>query len=169
MKERIKEVMESQHMTQQVFAQFIEMSPASLSSIFTGRTRPTINIVEAIKKKIPNLNTDWLMFGTGEMYAAPSVNVGATSGNIIEGTEPMLNFADDQVAATSQQAAAPSPHAGASSGILAFNHPTSYSHHPVREVVKEEIKVVEKPQRKITEIRIYFDDLTFETFVPAKK
>ena len=58
MKERIKEVMESQHMTQQVFAQFIEMSPASLSSIFTGRTRPTINIVEAIKKKIPNLNTD---------------------------------------------------------------------------------------------------------------
>ena len=41
--------------------------------------------------------------------------------------------------------------------------------HPVREVVKEEIKVVEKPQRKITEIRIYFDDLTFETFVPAKE
>ena len=99
--------MESQHMTQQVFAQFIEMSPASLSSIFTGRTRPTINIVEAIKKKIPNLNTDWLMFGTGEMYAAPSVNVGATSGDMIEGTEPMLNFADDQVVATSQQAAAP--------------------------------------------------------------
>ena len=73
MKERIKEVMESQHMTQQVFAQFIEMSPASLSSIFTGRTRPTINIVEAIKRKIPNLNTDWLMFGIGEMYVATTL------------------------------------------------------------------------------------------------
>ena len=68
MKDRIKMIMESQHMTQQTFAQFIQMSPASLSSIFNGRTRPTINIVEAIKNKIPNISTDWLMFGIGDMY-----------------------------------------------------------------------------------------------------
>ncbi len=55
--------MESQHMTQQTFAQSIGMSPASLSSIFNGRTKPTINIVEAIKNKIPKISTDWLMFG----------------------------------------------------------------------------------------------------------
>ena len=54
-------------MTQQVFAQFIEMSPASLSSIFNGRTKPTLNIVEAIKKKSPDISTDWLMFGSGSM------------------------------------------------------------------------------------------------------
>ena len=53
MKERIKKVMESQHMTQQVFAQFLEISPASLSSIFNDRTKPTLQIVEAIKRKIP--------------------------------------------------------------------------------------------------------------------
>ncbi|MGN0220918.1 MAG: helix-turn-helix domain-containing protein [Prevotella sp.] len=169
MKERIKEVMESQHMTQQVFANFIEMSPASLSSIFTGRTRPTINIVEAIKKKIPDLNTDWLMFGIGEMYSNSSANSGKSSEGVSEGIEPMLNFAEDQVAANPQQAVAPSPFSGEQSSVLPFNHPSSYPHQPVREVIKEEIKVVEKPQRKITEIRIYFDDLTFETFVPAKK
>ena len=55
-------------MTQQTFAQSIGMSPASLSSIFNGRTKPTINIVEAIKNKIPKISTDWLMFGKGEMY-----------------------------------------------------------------------------------------------------
>jgi len=60
--------MESLHMTQQVFAQFIDVSAASLSSIFNGRTRPTLNIVEAIKKKVPDISTDWLMFGTGSMY-----------------------------------------------------------------------------------------------------
>lgn len=42
MKDRIRKVMESQQMTQQEFADFIHISPASLSSIFTGRTRPTI-------------------------------------------------------------------------------------------------------------------------------
>src|SRR3712207_9127743 len=35
---------------------------------FTGRTKPTLNIVEAIKNKIPDISTDWLMFGNGEMY-----------------------------------------------------------------------------------------------------
>ncbi len=30
------------------------------------------------------------------------------------------------------------------------------------------IKEVEKPQRQITEIRIFFDDQTWETFVPKK-
>ena len=68
MKDRIKKIMESQHMTQQTFAQFIQMSPASLSSIFNGRTKPTLTIVEAIKQKIPALSTDWLMFGRGPMY-----------------------------------------------------------------------------------------------------
>ena len=68
MKDRIRQIMESQHMTQQVFADYIQQSPATLSSIFNGRTRPTLNIVEAIKKKIPNISTDWLMFGSGDMY-----------------------------------------------------------------------------------------------------
>lgn len=60
MKDRIRKVMESQHMTQQVFAEFIQIAPATLSSIFTGRTRPTLTIVEAIKNKIPSISTDWL-------------------------------------------------------------------------------------------------------------
>ena len=68
MKDRIRQIMEGSHMNQQTFAQFIGMSSASLSSIFTGRTKPTINIVEAIKNKIPSISTDWLMFGFGDMY-----------------------------------------------------------------------------------------------------
>ena len=55
-------------MTQQVFADYIGLAPATLSSIFNGRTRPTLNVVEALKKKIPNISIDWLMFGSGEMY-----------------------------------------------------------------------------------------------------
>ena len=49
MKDRIRQIMESQHMTQKTFASFIDMSEGSLSSIFNGRTKPTLNIVDAIK------------------------------------------------------------------------------------------------------------------------
>ena len=30
------------------------------------------------------------------------------------------------------------------------------------------VKNIDKPQRKITEIRIFFDDQTWETFLPKK-
>ena len=37
------------------------------------------------------------------------------------------------------------------------------------EIVREEIKIIDKEPRKVTEIRVYYDDQTYETFVPAKK
>lgn len=141
-------------MTQQTFANFIGMSPASLSNIFNDRTKPTLNTVEAIKGKIPHLNIEWLMFGHGSMFddekeAASDV---ATGGSV-SGEEPSLAFMDD------------TPNL--------FNHPAEHSVRPERTrqpapVTKTEVKYVERPQRQITEIRVYFDDLTYETFVPKK-
>ena len=78
MKDRIKQIMEAQRLTQQEFANTLELSPATLSSIFNGRTNPTLNIVDAIKKKFPAISTDWLMFGSGSMY-------GDHSGDIAQG------------------------------------------------------------------------------------
>ncbi len=31
------------------------------------------------------------------------------------------------------------------------------------------MKNVDKPRRRITEIKVYYDDLTYESFVPEKK
>lgn len=43
MKERILQIMRRENMTQQEFAKAIEVSPASLSNIFNGKTNPTNN------------------------------------------------------------------------------------------------------------------------------
>lgn len=67
MKDRIKKIMEMQRTTQQDFADQLKIAPATLSSIFTGRTRPTLAIVDAIKSRFPQISTDWLMFGKGDM------------------------------------------------------------------------------------------------------
>ena len=32
-----------------------------------------------------------------------------------------------------------------------------------------EVKTIDKPQRRITEIRVFYDDQTWETFIPQKK
>ena len=155
MKDRIKKVMESQHMSQQTFALSIGMSPASLSSIFNGRTKPTLNIVEAIKDKIPKISTDWLIFGKGEMYLEETGATNNTSSpEPLLDKQPQLNF-DVPVSTPSF-----------------FNEQPPAV--PKAELVPQkpervEVKVIEKPQRKVTEIRIFYDDRTWESFYPENR
>lgn len=184
MKDRIKEIMESQHMNQNVFAQFVGLSPATLSGIFTGRTRPTINIIESIKKRMPTINIDWLMFGTGDMYVHNQAsNDEGQSRQPSNYAEPMLAF--DEVAddvqnryvdetigddlQTSSMAPVASQVAPVANQMPPRHHTTTrQSMVNIRPgIAREEVKIIEK-QRKITEIRIYFDDLTYETFVPSQ-
>lgn len=154
MKDRIRQIMEAHHMTQQTFANFVGINAASLSSIFNSRTKPTLNTVEAIKGKIPNLNIEWLMFGHGSMFANESKD---DNGNVTDDDRPggtqSLDF-------------------GGNTPDL-FSHPSETSRQQasrpaVADMVRHEVKYIERPQRQITEIRIYFDDLTYETFVPKK-
>ena len=37
-----------------------------------------------------------------------------------------------------------------------------------KNIANAAVKIVDKPQRRITEIRIFYDDQTWETFVPKK-
>ncbi len=155
MKDRIKKLMESLHMTQQVFAEHINISPASLSSIFTGRTRPTLTTVEAIKNSIPNISTDWLMFGNGPMY------IGEDDGQKETAASTAL-LEHDQIC--DQEPAPPSVESTPRPTDISFRTQENVAQNPL----VEKVKYIDKPQRKITEIRIFYDDQTWETFVPQK-
>ena len=169
MKDRIKKIMESQHMSQQVFADFIGLGAATLSGIFNDRTRPTLNVVESIKKKIPDISIDWLMFGQGPMYVSdmatdnqaqqPSTtSVEGASQRHSEGMsvqEPALDFGHMASPTPQKVAQVPNIYSG-----VRNTRP---------EMVREELKFVDKPQRRVTEIRVYYDDQTWESFVPSKK
>ena len=146
-------IMESQHMTQQTFANFLDIAPATLSSIFNGRTRPTLNIIEAIKNKFPNISTDWLMFGNGSMML-----------NDDSALQVSVSHSDS----VSSSISAPNPSSseqlldfGAKSSVPSFEQDHSTQQ-------KSMVKIVDKPQRKITEIRIFYDDQTWETFISKK-
>lgn len=158
MKDRIRQIMESKHMTQQVFADFIGTTPATLSGIFNDRTRPTINIVESIKKKIPDINTDWLMFGSGEMYQKP--NNGAADQN----SEPLDMFQTEESNLDFGYDSTPTPKTVGSTNVITNGVRTTHL-----ENGREAIKFIDKPTRHVTEIRVYYDDQTWESFVPAKK
>jgi transcriptional regulator with XRE-family HTH domain len=136
MKDRIYQLMKYQGMSQKEFAATLCIAEGTLSGIFTGRTRPTNNIVYAIHECFPHISVNWLMFGEGEMLldGAPSQPSDAASG----------------------QTDLFSPKNTPSSEANLPPTPTTQ--------IQEVVKYIDKPQRKITEIRIFYDDGTYETF-----
>lgn len=162
-KDRIRQIMEGQHMSQQVFADFLQQSPATLSSIFNGRTRPTLQVIDAIKTKIPDISIEWLLYGSGDMYIAhPEAPIASPSDGQQMVQEQTLNFDAPVFHAPSS---APLPAHPASS--VPVHHQSVNNTH--LDLFREEMKNVDKEPRRVTEIRIYYDDQTYETFVPSKK
>ena len=152
-------------MTQQVFADFLGINPATLSGIFNDRTKPTLNIVEAVKKKFPDINLDWLMFGTGPIFGkpvvAPTVEPSTTVAPPAASSlaqEPMLDFG-----------APSSPALSRDQMVLSAPSHINSVRNTRPELYRDEVKIVDKHSRRVTEIRVYYDDQTWESFVPAKK
>jgi hypothetical protein len=154
MKDRIREIMESLKMSQKDFAQFTGISEGSLSGIFNDRTRPTVQMIESIHDRLPNISVEWLLFGIGSMYKKND-----------DGDTPSMapNVVDHSVISTS--------HSVRQTPSL-FESPQRSSDNSVPQQScgeeKTVIKYIDKPVRKITEIRIFYDDQTWETFEPKR-
>ena len=84
---RIFTFIESLQLTPTEFADTIGVSRASISSIKTGRTQPTLSLIEKIKQRFPNVDINWLILGEGD---APIVNRGESEIEV---------FSDDEVKA----------------------------------------------------------------------
>ena len=151
MKDRIKKIMESMKMTQQDFAHLIGISTASLSNVFNGRTKPTMNMVEAIHNNIPEISIEWLLFGKEPMYVSGSA-VQEPESEPVE-VSAIQSFDQDE-----KHSKEVKQHAAAKAKKPAKDDDDSI----------KGMNIVDTTRRHITEIRVYFDDLTYETFVPSK-
>ena len=74
MKDRILKIMQKEGLTNAEFAEKIGISTSSLSHIFSGRNKPSLEVVMRIHKACPYVNINWLLYGEGEMEeSAPAV------------------------------------------------------------------------------------------------
>ncbi|MBR6141369.1 MAG: helix-turn-helix transcriptional regulator [Bacteroidaceae bacterium] len=147
MKDRIIALMRHMGMSQKNFAEEICISPGTLSSIFSGRNNASLNTLNNIHERFPEVNMDWLMNGNGEMFVsgvqAPAQNeVGEGSQNGIVQQQfglPLQSGFIDHLSGV-QQVSPQTPN------------------------LATEGKIIDKPSRRIAEIRVFYDDGTFETF-----
>ena len=155
--------MHKENMTQQDFAKAIEVSPASLSNIFNGKTNPTNNHVNAIHRRFPNISINWLMFGEGDMYTTVSDETKQQEGLFSATGSDEREEVISQTGGVRMEERAESVMSSKTQECSDASGDDQMQGKPVT-VVHEVVKYVDKPQRKITEIRIFFDDGTFEVF-----
>ena len=141
MKDRIKAIMKDLNMTQGDFAKFLGIHASILSSIFNGRTNPTLSTVTTIREKIPTISYLWLIDGIGDMYV-PDANGTASESPVNQSKGGAAGH--DFTGATRENGVNLS---------LEFG---------------DNMKNPYKPTYRVKEIRVYFDDQHFETFIPDK-
>lgn len=146
MKDRIAQIMKEEQMSAIQFAKETGIQQASLSHILNGRNNPSLEIIKKIHQRFTHINLEWLLYGEGEMINNPSkFNYSLFDENTIN--------ADDSLKKTKYD-----------KEINREEYPND-----LQIPIKETVKYIEKPQKEIIEIRIFFNDGTYETLIPQNK
>ena len=156
LKDRIRMIMEREKVPPRVFAETIGVQQSTLSHILNDRNKPSLEVVMKVHQTYNYVNLEWLLYGKGEMKASSTDNFLSTGSSANE-FQPSL-FDENPVNSPKEPVVSENRKEIALRNIE--NTP--------KEIVKQEIRYIEKPARKITEIRIFFDDNTYETFRPEK-
>lgn len=86
--DRINLIMRAKNITASQFADEINIQRSGMSHIMSGRNKPSLDFVMRVLNRYPEIDTNWLLFGKGEMYK--SANTQETVQN--SGTETALNI-----------------------------------------------------------------------------
>ena len=148
-KDRIKMIMDHEQMTAAAFAESIGVAQATISHTLGDRNKyPSTDFIMRLHEKYNHISLDWLLTGKGNMSNNPDSpeNDGFDYPLFAENPENLSNGPEESKnrKEIALETALKSP----------------------KEIVKQEIIYKERPPRKITEIRIFFDDNTYETFKP---
>jgi len=146
--ERLKMIIERVKLSPGGFAEQIGVAPATISHILNGRNKyPSAEVLLRLHDTYPDIDLNWLLTGDGMMVKdnPDSLFTGSLfDDNLLKPTKSTT------VDENRKEIESDSPQKADNS------------------IVKQEIIYKERPPRKIEEIRIFFDDGTYETFRPSK-
>ena len=96
MHNRLKQFLAAENITQAQFADRIKIGKANVSHVLAGRNKPGYDFISAIMTGFPELNLNWLFFGSGKMYtnSSPSPVSEDHISPVIPAYEPDLFFAN---------------------------------------------------------------------------
>ena len=145
MRDRILKIMEREGLTPSKFAESIGIQRSAMSHIISGRNNPSLDVLLKILERFTYVDSDWLLFGKGEMIREHVL----TDHNLF--TNMLENRPNVQVVAENRKE-------------IGVEIPVNIQKQPV----VEQVICQEKPSKNVSKIMIFYSDNTFDTFVPEK-
>ena len=65
--ERISLILKTKNLSPSLFADEIQVQRSSVSHVLSGRNKPSLDFILKILSSYPEVSSDWLMFGKGQM------------------------------------------------------------------------------------------------------
>lgn len=172
---RLKLFMDSQGLTNSQFADSCGIPRPSLSQLLSGRNKKISDVlVGQIHRAFPNLSVLWLMFGEGDMLH--NGNRSAGSYNDTDSPHSDSIFSDslfDENKEFPMAGHAPTEYVKEKGLNMVQNRVSpGLESRKIDELERQnllnEIEYFKKNPRRVSQITIYYDDSTFETFYPRK-
>ena len=69
MENRIQNIIEKYGLSSNAFANEIDVNRSTVSHILSGRNKPSIEVLQKILKRFPDISANWLLLGQGSMLA----------------------------------------------------------------------------------------------------
>ena len=65
MENRIQNIIEKYGLSSNTFAQEIDVNRSTISHILSGRNKPSIEVLQKILRRFPDVSASWLLLGQG--------------------------------------------------------------------------------------------------------
>lgn len=140
--------MENENLSPAKFADKLQINRANISHILNGRNNPSLDVVSKILSEMPYINTEWLIKGSGEMYKEGFDSDTIPKEHDLFNQKPIIPA---DVAETPQNTQANE-----------VKKPESTT----QRIDDKFISMQKNNDKKIAQIIIYYNDNTFESFIP---
>lgn len=156
---RLKDFMESQGISYSQFADACRIPRPSLSQILSGRNKKVSDVIlRQIHAAFPSLSMLWLVFGEGSM------NANASADHSSEGAPAHHYHAKEEADTTAYDSLFSASSGSAEVVPPEFRDAKRYSGTSFSAAAANRGE-----PRKVVSITVFYDDNSYETFVPSKK
>lgn len=162
--EQINVIMEKEGLTPSQFAALIGIQRAQVSHLQSNRNRVSLDIVKRIHTAFPAISAEWLLTGSGSYYADGS----AAQAPAVPQPENTL-FAEMEPTEASETVIEAAENRKITSGdteipVFCKENAPEKPQNTVQNAAVQRIECEKRPGRNIVELKIFYDDGTYETF-----
>ncbi len=149
MKERIAIIMDRENLSPTKLAEILKIQPSNVSHLLSGRNKPSFELMGKVFEAFPHISADWFITGKGEYLKLNTVNSSPS--------KPQSLFNEN-------------------SFVISVNNtkptePTDNTNivEPAPRELPKEIEIPQLLISKASRVIIFYDDNSFEDFIPRKR